>query len=117
MMIYKQPILGAMLTTLVYIILRRFIDKNTLTKIFATAAISCYYWFRIPALLGFGIFPGDGMLIDLSNTIPEFFIQIIVYALLLFIYSWLILSKQNKNSWTIRPVYAKSNNRFIKKNI
>lgn len=107
MMIYKLPILGAILTTLIYFVLRRFIDQNTLTKFFATAAISCYYWFRIPALLGFGIFPGDGMLIDLSNTIPEFFIQIIVSALLLFIYSWLILSKQNKKSWSIRPVYAK----------
>jgi len=107
MMIYKEPLLGALLTTFAYIILRNFVDKNTLTKFFATAAISCYYWFRIPALFGFGIFPGNGMLVDLSNTLPEFFIQIMVLGVLVFIYGWLIISKKNKKSWTIRPAYAK----------
>jgi len=112
-MIYKQPMLGAIVTTLVYVILKRYITKNELIKLFAALAISCYYWFRIPALLGFGVFPGDGMLIDLSSTIPEFFIYIIVSAIILFIYSWLIFSKKRKNSWTIRPIYAKSSNKLI----
>lgn len=116
-MIYKDPFFGAIITTLIFIVLRMYIDKNKLTQFFATAAVSCYYWYRIPALFGFSVFPGNGMLVDLSETISKSLIEIIVYLLILFLYSWLILSKQNKKSWTIRPNYAKSNNRLIKKSI
>jgi len=107
LMIYKQPLFGAILTSIIYKILRIYVDKSTLTKLFATAAISCYYWFRIPALLGYGVFPGNGMLVDLSNVVPEFFIQVIVLGLIIFIYVWLNRGKESKKSWTIRPVYAK----------
>ena len=113
--VYKIPFYGLFASLIVYLILSRVFKKKILMAIFSAVAISCYYWYRIPALLGFGLFPGDGMLIDLSGTLPEWIVQSIVYALSLFFFVWIVLSKQQVKSWVIRPAYTNEINKFQRK--
>lgn len=104
--IYKFPLLGLLVTSILFFVLKRFIQERILIAIFSAAAVSCYYWFRIPALFGFGVFPGDGMLVDLTGVLPEWTITVMVVVLTLFFFWWVVFSKQNKISWVIRPAYA-----------
>jgi hypothetical protein len=80
-----------------------------LIAIFSATAVSCYYWFRLPALFGFGIFPGDGMLVDLTGILPVWSMKAPVAATTLFFFWWILFSKQNKISWATRPAYADVN--------
>ncbi len=104
--IYKLPISGLFITSVLFLILKIFLQEKVLIAIFSATAVSCYYWFRLPALFGFGIFPGDGMLIDLTELLPEWSITVTVVAITLFFFWWIVFSKQNKISWEIRPAYA-----------
>ena len=45
-------------------------DRALLVKVFAATAVSTYYWYRIPALAGFGPNPGTGQLSDLTAVLP-----------------------------------------------
>ena len=58
------------------------------------------------ALFGFGIYPGDGMLIDLTGVIPEWSILASTLALTLFFFWFIVFSKQKKSVWAIKPPYA-----------
>lgn len=104
--IYMLPMIGLFATSVLFLILKRFIQEKILTAIFSAAAVSFYYWFRLPSLFGFGIFPGDGMLIDLTGIVPEWSMTITVLATTLFFFWWIIFRKNNKRSWAIRPTYA-----------
>ncbi len=106
-----------LVTSLIYLVLRRFLNKKALTEIIAVAAVSTYYWFRIPALFGYSIYPRDRMLIDLTGTLPEWTLQVFVRALTFFFFIWFILSKQNNNSWAIRPNYADVEKTLNKKSL
>jgi hypothetical protein len=98
--------MGMVVSSLVFLILKRILTKNTITELFAIAAVSFYYWFRTPALFGYGIYPRNGMLIDLTDTLPEWTLQVFIRVLILFFFIWLYFSKQNNNSWAICPNYA-----------
>jgi len=78
-----------------------------LVGLFSASAVSCYYWYRLPALFGFGIFPNDGMLIDLSKTIPSWTITALIVSTAIFFFWWILFEKQSKNSWVNRPIFAK----------
>ncbi|MCF6319930.1 MAG: hypothetical protein L3J83_11780 [Proteobacteria bacterium] len=104
--IYKMPVLGILVSGFLFFTLKRLLQEKTLIAFFSATAVSCYYWFRIPALIGFGIFPGDGMLIDLTGFLPIWSIYIVVIATTLFFFWWIVFTKQNKVSWQVRPVYA-----------
>jgi hypothetical protein len=65
-------------------------------------------------LLGFGIYPVDGMLIDLTGILPEWSMQVAVFATTLFFFWWIVFSKQIKTSWSIRPAYADEKNKSLK---
>lgn len=106
LLIYKMPLMGLLVTSLLFLALKRFFNEKTVITLFAAAAVSCYYWFRIPALVGYGIFPTDGMLIDLSGLIPKWFITITIIASTLFFFWWIVLREQKSIKWAIRPVYA-----------
>jgi hypothetical protein len=114
MTIYKLPLLGLFVTSILYLILRRFIQEKVLIAIFSATAVSCYYWFRIPALFGFGIFPGDGMLIDLTGVLPRWTLTMTIIVMTLFFFWWIVFSKQKKISWTSRPTYADKGMKFRK---
>lgn len=104
--IYMLPMIGLLVTSVLFFVLKRFFKEKVLLAIFSAAAVSCYYWFRIPALFGFGIFPGDGMLIDLTGMLPEWSITVTVLTTSIFFFWWIIFRKNNKTSWAIRPAYA-----------
>jgi len=104
--IYKFPLLGLIVTSILFLVLKKLMQERILIAIFSATAVSCYYWFRLPALFGFGIFPGDGMLVDLTGILPEWAITVMVVVLTIFFFWWIVFSKERKISWVIRPAYA-----------
>jgi hypothetical protein len=107
--VYIMPFAGLMLSLLAYIILVKIIRskyERKLTAFFAAAAVSCYYWYRIPSLLGFGKFAKDGRLVDLSDTIPVWIVYAITITTSSFFFYWLVIRQPNKLRWAIRPNYA-----------
>ncbi len=113
--VYIMPLVGLVLSSLLFLILKKYLQEKTLVALFSAAAVSCYYWFRLPALVGFGIFPNDGMLIDLSNLIPEWSITVLVVATTLFFFWWIVLRNKKQVPWAIRPIYADSVKKEISK--
>lgn len=104
--VYLFPFLGLFVTGGLFLILKRYIDKKILIPVFSAASVSCYYWFRIPALFGFGIFPGDGMLVDLRGTLPEWSLTIAAMAATLFFFWWTVVRREDEIRWVNRPAYA-----------
>lgn len=107
--IFAWPFMGFMLTFSLYMMLKRLIPESKsqlLTKIFATAAVSCYYWFRFPALFGISKFYGDGMLIDISNDLPIWFTPVFRTVSIIF-FIWFIIIRNSFKQWAVRPIYEK----------
>ena len=110
--IYQPPVVGLLVTTALFLTLKSFITQQKfLIKLFSAAAVSCYYWFRLPALIGFGVHPGDGMLVDLTMYMPEWLTPIIVLSSTIFFFWWIVFSKPATTSWQVRPAYANTNSR------
>ncbi len=109
--IYSWPWGGMILSLAVYVALRHSIgerQKKTLAKVFVTLAVTCYYWFRLPALFGFGLFEGDGMLVDLGTSLPNMF-PLVLRILTVALFSWwFLLRNAEQNSWSHRPEWAES---------
>ncbi|MBT4665354.1 MAG: ferredoxin [Opitutae bacterium] len=104
--IYKMPLIGLLASSALFLILKRFLKEKTLISIYSATAISCYYWYRIPALVGFGVFPEDGTLIDLTGSMPEWSITATIVATTLFFFWWIVARRENPLSWSARPPYA-----------
>jgi hypothetical protein len=105
LLIYSATIVSL----LIYFVLSNTISQKhegTLTKVFAAFAVSCYYWFRIPNLFGFGKFKNEGLLINLESKVPVWGIYLAIIALSAFFFYWLVVRKTNKKSWVIRPAYS-----------
>lgn len=80
--------------------------RQSMVRIFATAAVSIYYWYRIPMLVGLGPFPGTGMLIDLSASLP-FWFEFASRTLTTSFFIWfLLVRKDPRTSWLVRPTYS-----------
>jgi hypothetical protein len=101
---YAWPLVGMSMSLAAYWLLRLFVPRPLLARAFAAAAIGCYYWFRIPMLFGFGTFPGDGMLVDLSRELPAWFpvasriVTTSVFA------AWMVVPRAAPRGWSVRPV-------------
>jgi NAD-dependent dihydropyrimidine dehydrogenase PreA subunit len=111
MSVYFWPLLGLFCTLLLYMALKslcRQDQKRLLVGTFAAAGVSCYYWFRIPALFGFGYEGNDGLLVNLRNIIPAWVITLSTVVTTTFFFYWLVIRNPNKKSWVIRPTFAKS---------
>lgn len=105
---YGLPLLGLVATLLLYGILKFLLPskhETTLVRLFSLASIACYYWFRLPALIGFGLFPGDGMLIDLSNNISSWIPLILGISVTIFFAWWMVARPMVTGSWLVRPPY------------
>ncbi|MDH3650626.1 MAG: hypothetical protein OEQ53_13165, partial [Saprospiraceae bacterium] len=105
---YGLPLIGAIISLILFIgLLRWGLVKNVERQFlfFATIAVSCYYWYRLPALLGFGLFPGDGMLVDLSNILPHWFPIASRLVTTSFFIWWLLIRNSDRRSWSIRPPF------------
>jgi hypothetical protein len=106
---YKMPLLGFTITLVIYWILSSIIQRKfrrRLISVFAASGVSCYYWFRLPALFGFVKFGHDGLLVDLSNILPLWSIPVMNIVTTFFFFYWLVTRKQNNESWLIRPEFA-----------
>ncbi|MEC4675130.1 MAG: hypothetical protein VST68_13155 [Nitrospirota bacterium] len=107
--IYGYPLGAGGITCLIFLGFHRFMPSRFhihLIQLFVAGAISCYYWFRLPALVGFGIFPGDGMLVDLTTTLPEWSVWVSRTGTTSLFFWWFFRSQKNKQPWTIRPRLA-----------
>jgi len=107
--VYNMPLLGFIVTLVLYEVLSSIIQpkyERKLISLFAASGVSCYYWYRIPALFGFGNFGSDGLLVDLHNTLPGWSLSAITCITTIFFFYWLAIRKQNNRSWVIRPQYA-----------
>jgi hypothetical protein len=104
--IYEMPLLGMGISILAFVLLRQVVKENILVSVAAATAVSLYYWFKIPALFGYGLFPGKGYMFDLREVWPEWAFMVIAGAVVLFFFWWLVVRKQNDRSWVVRPEYA-----------
>lgn len=106
---YGMPFVGLCVTLAAYLVARRMLaprHADALTLVFAAAAVSCYYWFRLPMLLGFGQFRGKGMLSDLTHSMPSWFpVALRAFTTILFFW-WIVLAPVRQRSWAIRPPIA-----------
>lgn len=106
---FALPLGGMAVTLAVFVVVRRFVPRKSerrLVRVFAAAAIACYYWYRIPALFGYGQFPDDGVLFDLHRMLPAWWV--VVPRLLttgLFVW-WLVLRLGPAGHWLDRPAFA-----------
>ncbi len=106
---YGWPFGGLAITLAAYAMLDRVVpdkQKGWLIRGFAAAAVACYYWYRLPALFGFGPIPGDGMLVDLRATLPAWFPWASrIFTTGIFAW-WFFLHTSPKRPWSVRPQYA-----------
>lgn len=107
--VYKLPLLGFIVTSIVYIIASMMVspkNEQKLVSVFAAAGVSCYYYYRLPALIGFGDFHTDGLLFNLSNSIPSWTVPTLQILTTGFFFYWMVIRKQQHRSWIIRPPFA-----------
>jgi len=108
---YLWPFGSGIITLSLYLYLRKRRLKKQISLLnqgFATAAVICYYWYRIPSLLGIGLYPTDGVLIDLSSQLPIWF-PLLTKGLTAIFFIWFMLLRPRnraKQSWNIRPEYS-----------
>ncbi|MFQ5843561.1 MAG: ferredoxin [Planctomycetota bacterium] len=106
---FGSPLGAAAVTVAAFLILQRAVPARhhtVLRRAFAAAAIGCYYWYRLPALFGFGPFPGDGMLVDLRDTLPAAFPAVSRVATTALFGWWLIGRHARRLTWLARPPFA-----------
>jgi hypothetical protein len=106
---YAYPICGAALSILLYFGMQRLISKRNkkiILNLFAAAAVSCYYWFRLPILFGFDKTETNGLLVDVSGNIPIWVMTLLKTATVIFFFWWMIIRTKKKISWAFRPAYS-----------
>lgn len=107
--VYAYPFIGALISGSIYFLLNLYLDKphqKQVTRVFAAAGVSIYYFYRIPALLGFGNQNSDGLLVNLQGVIPAWLPTLFTMGTTLFFCYWLVVRKPNKKSWLVRPAFA-----------
>lgn len=105
---YPLPFIGLVCSLGICLVVRKIFfrhNERLLVPVFAAAAVSCYYWFRIPELVGFGQFGSDGMLFSLSQEIPSWTVDLFRIAIISFLCWWLMIRRDPKRSWLVRPPY------------
>lgn len=105
---FAWPYCGGLVTLAFYAaayqwIYRTDAERRLLVRLFATAAVGMYYWYRIPALVGFGPTPGTGMLVDMSGNLPALPIFSRIITTTFFVW-FMLLRKDGGKSWMNPPV-------------
>jgi len=107
--VYAYPLFGGWISILLYMTIKEVVstrNKKLVIHLFAAAAVSCYYWFRLPMLFGFSSTESNGVLIDLTNSLPAWSMSILKLLTTCFFLWWMVIRKKKKISWSIRPKYA-----------
>ena len=101
---YAIPFSTAVLTLALYLLLRSTWPKHErlIARVFAAAAVTTYYWFRLPPVFGIGD-PTAAMIVDLSPRLPSFAATVLrIFELVAL--SWLILGRtQTRRAWEWPP--------------
>lgn len=108
--IYGVPLMAGFLSLVVYTILKELLShqqRKMLVNLFAAAAVSCYYWFRLPQLVGFRVHYTNSVLINLSNNLPGWTPIVFNIITTSFFIWWMVIRVKAKRSWAIRPAYSK----------
>jgi hypothetical protein len=104
---YGLPTAAGALTWAIYALARAWTPdarRPRLVRGCALASVACYYWYRLPALLGFGIVPGDGVLVDARGRLPEWtpwLLHAVVLAAALALF--LVMKENRARAWQRRP--------------
>lgn len=104
---YAYPFVGFAFTLMVYLLLREGLARRhhaMLIRLFAAAAVSCYYWYRLPSLVGFGA--ATGALVDLRAVLPEWFPWASRTATTAIFAYWILVTSGPRRPWTVGPPYA-----------
>ena len=104
---YGMPLLGMAVSLALFALLDFLAGpsrRQLVASVFAAAAIACYYWYRLPALVGFGPFPGDGALVDLRHTLPAWLPAVSRAATTTFFAWWIVSRPLMGRSWSVRPI-------------
>lgn len=103
---YGLPALGMAVSLLLFAGLRWLVPtqrRDLLATLFAAASVIIYYWFRLPSLIGFSMFPNGGeTLIDLRYTVPTWLPWGMRCASTLFLLVWFLRSSSS-GIWMPRP--------------
>lgn len=109
--IYGYPF-GAMVISLIIFFaaekITPVLNKKILTAIFAASAVTLYYWFRLPNLFGFNLFPQNSILVQLTSVPSEVVKLFVQLATSIFFFWWIVLRTENNKSWLYRPRFAKN---------
>jgi hypothetical protein len=110
LIVYGYPLTGGIISVLLYMVLKkRFVKhKKIITSLFAAAAVSCYYWFRLPQLFGFSSMHTNGTLINLAGYLPKWNMSVLNLATTAFFLWWMVIRNKVRRSWSLRPPYAVS---------
>jgi hypothetical protein len=107
---YALPLGSGLLTWMLYASLRSAVQparRARLVRVFAMASVGCYYWYRLPGLLGWSLFEGDGTLVDLRAALPQWtplLLQVLVLALAA---AAALAGAGPERSWQRRPAPAR----------
>jgi hypothetical protein len=106
--VYAYPVLGGAITLSIYMLLKnRFrANKKLIINLFAAAAVSCYYWFRLPQLFGFSNLHTNGTLVNLTGYLPSWSMSVVNLATTVFFVWWMVIAKKKYRSWSVRPAFA-----------
>jgi hypothetical protein len=101
---FMYPVTGALFTVVVFSMLWFSLPGKelVLVNVFSAAAVSCYYWFRLPQLIGFSNEKHTALL-DLSLAVPEWVPLLLQIIVPLFFFWWMVLRKKGARSWLYRP--------------
>jgi hypothetical protein len=105
---FGLPWAALLLTLGLFLFLRKILPKGKealLVSAFAAASISCYYWYRIPSLVGYGLFPQDGLLVDLTHALPYWSVLAVQVVATAFFWWWLVVGRPAAAEWAVRPPY------------
>lgn len=105
---YAWPLGGAASSLALFAAARRWLcrdqaSRTTLVRLAAAAAVGVYYWYRLPALVGFGPHEGTGLLCDLTQVLPAWS-PLLSRALTTSFFAWFLLVRSRpKHAWMLRP--------------
>ena len=92
----------------VFLLLRQAMpnQRELLARVFAAAAISIYYWFKLPAIFGYGSNPAAAMITDVHMHFP-YWVEHVLQAAGIVIFGWMLVLRNGKRrGWEIRPPFA-----------
>ena len=105
--VYAYPAIGGLITFCLYILLKNCFQNNRrlIMNLFAAAAVSCYYWFRLPQLFGFSNLETNGVLVNLKGYLPGWSMSILNLVTTAFFVWWMVIANKKYKSWSARPAY------------